>query len=66
MSLSGYAFTGNVYQIGNANIELTFSGQLVTVRVNLGGGLSGQTIRIYRSMDHGTSYLNYATCIVTV
>jgi hypothetical protein len=66
MSLSGYAFTGNVYQIGNANTELTFSGQLVTVSVNLGGGLSGQTIQIYRSMDHGTSYLNYTTCIVTV
>ena len=50
-SFPGFSVIGTAYQIGNANTELIFSGQLVTVTVNLGSTLSGQTIKIIRSTN---------------
>lgn len=64
LALSGYAFTGTAYQIGNANKELIFSGQSVTVSVLLGASLSGQTTRVFRSTNWGTAYTEITTCIV--
>lgn len=65
LTLSGYGFTGNAYQIGNTDTELMFSGQVATVTVNVGVGLSGQTIRVFRSIDHGTTYSELTTCLVS-
>ena len=64
MLVSGYAFIGNAYQIGNAHTELIFSGQLATVSVKIGSALSGQTLKIFRSTNHGVSYQDFSTCVV--
>lgn len=64
-SLSGYAFTGNAYQIGNSHTELFFSGQLATVSVDIGTALSGQTIKVFRSINQGSSYIDYTSCVVS-
>lgn len=66
LSLSGYAFTGTFYQIGNANAELVFSGQIATINVNLGTPLAGQTIRVFRSPNRGATYTELSTCVVTL
>lgn len=64
-SLSGYAFTGTAYQIGNAHTELVFSGQTVTVSIQLASSLSGQIAKAYRSTNQGGTYSEIATCTVT-
>ncbi len=51
LSIPGHSVIGTAYQIGNANTELIFSGQTVTISVNLAGALSGQTIKIVRSIN---------------
>ena len=66
LTLSGYGFMGTSYQIGNANTELIFSGQLATVSVRVGTTLSGQTIKVFRSIDDGLSYTEITQCIVTL
>ncbi len=66
LTLSNYGFTWWVFEIGNANSELLFSGQLATISVRLWSSLSGQTVRIFRSIDHWTSYAELSTCIVTL
>lgn len=65
LSLSGYAFTGTFYQIGNAGSELFFSGQSATVTVNVGNTLSGKTVRVFRSPDRGATYAELSSCVVT-
>jgi hypothetical protein len=64
--LSGYVFSGSVYQIWNANRELFFSGQLATVIVRLSSSFSGQTIQAYRLINQGSTYTQFSTCIVSV
>lgn len=64
LALSGYAFTGTAYQIGNANNELIFSGQTVTVSVLIGASLSWQTVKVFRSTNWGTTYTELTTCII--
>jgi hypothetical protein len=66
LTLSGYGFTGTAYQIGNANTELIFAGQRATISVNLGGTLSGQVIRVFRSINQGITYTELTTCVVTL
>lgn len=63
---SGYSIIGTAYQIGNTNTELIFSGQLVTITVNLSSTLSGQMIKIVRSTNGWATYIDYNTCVVSV
>lgn len=63
---AGYVFIDNVYQIGNPNVELLFSGQVASVTLFVNPSLSGQTLRIYRSVDGGTTYTLFTTCTVGV
>ena len=65
LSLSGFAFTGTFYQIGNANAELVFSGQLATVSVNIGATSSGKTARVFRSPNRGVTYTELSSCVIT-
>lgn len=65
LSLSGYSFTGTFYQIGNANSELLFSGQVATITVNIGSSLSGETVRVFRSPNRGVTYTELSSCVVT-
>lgn len=65
MTLSGYAFTGTAYQIGNPHTELMFSGQLATVTIKIGSSFSGQTVRVFRSTDQGVTYTELSSCVVT-
>ncbi len=65
LSLSGYAFVGNAYQIGNARKELVFSWQLATVVIHVSNIYSGQVARIFRSTDQGTTYLEVTSCTVS-
>ena len=65
LTLSGYAFTETAYQIGNAHTELIFSGQTVTVSVKIGSSFSGQTVKVFRSTNQGTTYAEIASCVVT-
>jgi hypothetical protein len=66
LTLSGYGFIGTAYQIGNANTELIFAWQLATVSMKVGGALSGQVIRVFRSINQGISYTELTTCVVTL
>ena len=66
LSLSGYTFTGTFYQIGNANAELLFSGQVATITVQLGTSLSGKNVRIFRSRDRGATFTEITpTCTIS-
>ena len=65
MTLSGYAFIGTAYQIGNTHTELIFSGQVATVSVRIESSFSGQTARIFRSTNHGVSYAEFSSCVIT-
>ncbi len=56
LSLSGYAFIGTFYQIGNADTELEFSGQTPTVTVRLGTPYAGKSIKIFRSDKDSLNY----------
>ncbi len=62
---TGYSFTGTVYQIGSPNAELTLTGGTgATVTIQVGTAFSGQTLKVYRSTDGGTSYSYLADCSV--
>jgi S-layer homology domain len=65
LPLAGYGFSGTAYQIGNSNSELTFSGQLATISINIGTSLSWQTVRVFRSTNLWTSYSEITTCVVS-
>ncbi len=65
MSLSGYAIIGTAYQIGNVNTELFFSGQVVTVSINLGTDFTLKNIKIYKSPNQGITYTEIGTCTIT-
>ena len=65
LSIPGLSVIGTAYQIGNVNTELSFSGQTVTISVNLPTALSGQTITVVRSIDGGLTYAEIDTCNIT-
>ncbi len=65
LTLSGYTFTGTAYEIGNPDTELIFSGQTATITILLGSSLSGQTVKVFRSTNWGSSYTELTTCIIT-
>ncbi len=65
LSIPGLSVIGTAYQIGNVNTELSFSGQTVTISVNLPTALSGQTITVVRSIDEGVTYTEVDTCVIT-
>lgn len=64
--LPGYAWIGGVYQIGNTESELIFSGQLATVSVRLGSSLVWQIARVFHSLDGGITYTELTTCAIGV
>ncbi len=64
LSLSGYAFIGNAFQIGNPMTELIFSGQTITVTLDVGASYNGQTLLVYRSTNQGSTYSQLTTCLV--
>lgn len=62
--LTGYAFIGTPYRIGNPRSELSFSGQVATVTIGTGGYVPGETLRVFSSVDQGASYAERVSCVV--
>lgn len=62
--LSGYAFIGTPYRIGNPRAELSFSGQVATVTIGTGSFAPGETLRVFTSVDQGANYSERVSCVV--
>lgn len=60
---SEYAQTGSVYEMGNPEVSLVFSGTFATVTLPVPAELNGKTLRVYRSEDT-VHFENITTCVV--
>lgn len=64
ISSTGLVSVSSIYSIGSPVASLILSGSLATVSITVSSTFQTSTLPLYRSDDHGLTYISIGACII--